>query len=155
MPLVNQCYAKFWRSIQALINTSSKHVRYTFLNRQFFSLKTLLILHLRERFASVQGQVRVLPALWQFRRLWGGSSGSFPTARSVGSLELQSHRRLVCPQGVLWQMGTVNSAVDTCYLCSVISHCSDFPEPAVRFGTRYVSIYPPSYTTGEARGSLS
>lgn len=56
-----------------------------FLNRQFFSFKPLLTLHLKEKFASAEGQVRVLPARWQFRRTRGGSSNCLPTGRSVVS----------------------------------------------------------------------
>lgn len=82
VPLVNQCYAEFWWSIQALINTSSKHVRNILFSRQLFRLKTLLTVHLEEILASVQGQVPVLPALWRFRRTRSGGSGSFPTVRS-------------------------------------------------------------------------
>lgn len=70
----------------------------------------------------------------------GGAQAALP-----GAPVMQEGR---LPHRVFWQMGMLSSAVGPCCLCS------SFPEPAGRFGARYLSIYPPSYTTGEARGSL-
>lgn len=89
------------------------------------------------------------------RQLCGGSedarwmSGQFPAAQSVGSPEPQLCRRCVCPRGCSgrWGQWALLQVLATSALL--------FPKPAVRLGTGYRSIYPPSYATGEARSSLA
>lgn len=91
-----------------------------------------------------EGHLHVLAALWGFRR-W---CSAVPAGMSTGSPAWSSSHAggMFAPWCAL-----ADGDAELWGPCCV---CSSFPEPAGRFGARYIPIYPPSYTTGEAGGSL-
>lgn len=108
--------------------------------------KTLLILQLGVGLLEQRGS----SVCWQLCGGSGGDAQAAPTVRSTGSPAWSSSHAggMFAPRGASADGDAELCCVGPCCLCS------NFPEPAGRFGARCMSIYPPSYTTGEARGSL-
>lgn len=128
-----------------LCNVLEESTSFQAVNMSDTRFKTFPMLQLGVRLLEQRGS----SMCWQLCGGSGGDAPAVPAGRSTGSPAWSSSHAggMFAPWGAL-----ADGDAELC--CSPCCLCSSFPEPAGRFGARYIPIYPPSYTTGEARGSL-